>query len=592
MKRRRRRNEKDLRHRQKRKNPPITNAPRLKNGDSSSSSESSISFSDTRRKMATKKIKPSDLARTDRELARRRRALLAEMNGADDTTDDDEEEDAKVGSSPRIKSSPPKHLVSPVSTTSTNSDAGIEGAHVAPAARRTLVVQSSKKTNGRHPSATFGKKKEVEVIDLLSSSSDDEERKKLPRQTQLVSKGDDDSDDEDERTNAPLRQAKGGRLSRKPHQGGKPRKAVDQVDIETGDIIQSFPSISEASRQTGIDPSCISRAANVGRSDKKIAGGFKWKYAGKLRKGGARQSHGGKVVQQLQNAPGGVVINTFSSAVEASRVVGVDASTISRAAAGNSNSAAGFRWRYVSNSSETIRPKARAKKRAVQQIDKVTNSLIQNYDSILEASRETGVDHGSISKAARGKLQSAGGFIWRYKYNNGEYDAHERRDESVRTASHKSKRRLASSDDVTSKSPSPSSDTDSDCDNDQAQDMDKKPAAKRRKQSHPTPEVIEIDDSDDDISDGRLGKNDSSAAPKDHTTTQKRWVQQLNVETGSVLAIFESAEMAAQSHGISNISELQACLSGTRQVCNGFGWRYVTCPNEMSLQEAFGRTRP
>ena len=618
VQRRRGENKEDLRHHhRKKKNPPpvTTNVPRRlkkgKNEDSSSSSESSISFSDRRRKMANKKIKPSDLARTDRELARRRKALLAEMNGEDDTTD--EEEDAEVDSSPTNKSSPPKHLISPVSTTGTNSVAAVASAQGAPAARRTLVVQSSrKKTNCRQPSATFGKKKEVEVIDLLGSSSNDEDETDINMQIQKATKaqslkrtplarnsGISISDDDD---NKKKRSASPGQAKiipyLTPHEAVTSPKAVDQLDAQTGATIKRFPSIREAGRQTGIDQSSIGKAAKASCRDvEKTAGGFKWQYTEKLTSTGIGMkpiNHvRAKTVQQLENSAGDVVIKTFSSAAEASRVIGVDASSICRAARGITKSAAGFRWRYVSNSPKTTNAKGKGKKRTVQQIDKDTNSLIREYDSTVEACRESGINNGSISQAASGLRPSAGGFKWRYKCDNGENDTHQNRDESAQAASEKSKRRLASSNDVMSKSPSSSSETDdSGSENDQAQDMDKKPAAKRRKQSHPTSEVIEIDDSDDDISDGRLGQNDSSAAPKEHTTTQKRWVQQLNVQTGSVLAIFESADMAAQSHGNTNISELQACLSGTRQECNGFGWRYVTCPHEMSLQEAFGRTTP
>ena len=41
--------------------------------------------------------------------------------------------------------------------------------------------------------------------------------------------------------------------------------------------------------------------------------------------------------------------------------------------------------------------------------------LIAEYSSIHEAERHTGCNHGNISKCCKGKLKSAGGYIWRYK---------------------------------------------------------------------------------------------------------------------------------------------------------------------------------
>ena len=40
--------------------------------------------------------------------------------------------------------------------------------------------------------------------------------------------------------------------------------------------------------------------------------------------------------------------------------------------------------------------------------------FVKTYDCIMDAERETGIAHQSISKCCRGKLNSAGGYIWRY----------------------------------------------------------------------------------------------------------------------------------------------------------------------------------
>lgn len=53
-------------------------------------------------------------------------------------------------------------------------------------------------------------------------------------------------------------------------------KHILQIDKDTGDIIQEWPSVSAAARELGLQHSHISEAASGKR---KSTGGFKWKYA-------------------------------------------------------------------------------------------------------------------------------------------------------------------------------------------------------------------------------------------------------------------------------------------------------------------------
>jgi hypothetical protein len=56
--------------------------------------------------------------------------------------------------------------------------------------------------------------------------------------------------------------------------------------------------------------------------------------------------------------------------------------------------------------------------KAVLQIDKRTGKVIQEFKSIMQAERETGINNSSICACCKGKLKTAGGFIWRYKKTN------------------------------------------------------------------------------------------------------------------------------------------------------------------------------
>ena len=47
----------------------------------------------------------------------------------------------------------------------------------------------------------------------------------------------------------------------------------------------------------------------------------------------------------------------------------------------------------------------------------ITGLIIKEYDSILQAERETGIPNTNIVKVCKGDRKSAGGYIWKYKKN-------------------------------------------------------------------------------------------------------------------------------------------------------------------------------
>ena len=52
--------------------------------------------------------------------------------------------------------------------------------------------------------------------------------------------------------------------------------------------------------------------------------------------------------------------------------------------------------------------------KSVQMFDKKTGELLATFPSLREAARVTGINQGDISSCCKGKLKSAGGYIWRY----------------------------------------------------------------------------------------------------------------------------------------------------------------------------------
>lgn len=73
--------------------------------------------------------------------------------------------------------------------------------------------------------------------------------------------------------------------------------------------------------------------------------------------------------------------------------------------------------KYNTNYGTCIERRADRCKKNVQQFD-LSGALIKNWHGIVEAAVVLRIDPSSITKAAKGKRKSAGGFIWRYKDDN------------------------------------------------------------------------------------------------------------------------------------------------------------------------------
>ena len=64
-------------------------------------------------------------------------------------------------------------------------------------------------------------------------------------------------------------------------------------------------------------------------------------------------------------------------------------------------------------SEESVKKVAEKLSKPVFSVDKVTGE-IKNFPSAIEASRQTGIDKGNITRCCQGKLKSAKGFYWHY----------------------------------------------------------------------------------------------------------------------------------------------------------------------------------
>lgn len=114
----------------------------------------------------------------------------------------------------------------------------------------------------------------------------------------------------------------------------------------------------------------------------------------------------------------GKYVKTWSSMKAASEAFGVfheGGSQIGMACAGRCKSAHGYLWKYASDSG-TVKPYKNDHIKRVIQCD-MDGNPIKTWERITDASRELGIDAGTITKVCKSKyryFKSAGGYTWRY----------------------------------------------------------------------------------------------------------------------------------------------------------------------------------
>lgn len=124
--------------------------------------------------------------------------------------------------------------------------------------------------------------------------------------------------------------------------------------------------------------------------------------------------HLGKPVE-LYNMEGNYIIE-YPNITEAAKALGVYRGTIYQVLYGKRLSTKGYQFKLKEDTSTTISiyKNRQGGKKPIRQIDKNTLQTIKIWESSYEASRELGFDASSITKCAKGKLKSVGGFNWKY----------------------------------------------------------------------------------------------------------------------------------------------------------------------------------
>lgn len=201
------------------------------------------------------------------------------------------------------------------------------------------------------------------------------------------------------------------------------KKAIEAHNVEvvqltkSGEYINTYPSIAEASRQTGINVSTISSCCNR-RNHNKSAGGFLWTYLDNYNNNGVECYKNDHIKSIVQLDMDGKYVEEFASCVEAGNALNKRPGAINQCLNGAVKSAYGFIWVYKNNYNPNIdysyKRDKYANQYAVYQLDKCGN-IIDEFDSVMCAHLTTGINYSCICACCNGTQKTAGGFVWKKK---------------------------------------------------------------------------------------------------------------------------------------------------------------------------------
>ena len=215
---------------------------------------------------------------------------------------------------------------------------------------------------------------------------------------------------------------------RKMSESGKGKNAISVVQYtKNGEFVKKYNSMTDAMVDIGygeITPTLISACCN---NEIKSAYGYIWRRDGDvltdshLRWCNSRdENYYARSVCQYTKS--GEFVCEYVSVKEASLKTNINAGNITMCCQDVLKTAGKYMWRYKEDqlTAEHIAwcnsNNAGKMKKAVSRYSK-NMDFIDSYKSISEASLKTGVDRSSISACCRDKLETAGGYIWKYVYN-------------------------------------------------------------------------------------------------------------------------------------------------------------------------------
>jgi len=198
------------------------------------------------------------------------------------------------------------------------------------------------------------------------------------------------------------------------HIGKTPNNTISvyQIDINNGDVINEFSSISDAYVSVGVDQKNGSSISTACKGKCKSAYGYYWCYVDEYDSFIYEEYH--RIYNPiLQFDKNGEFMKEYSNIKSAAKDNNLEQSSISHAL-NEDPSCGGYIWFHKDNFDEKIlKNKLKRVKREYKlyQLDLKTNGVINEFNSIKEAEEETNIKH--ISCVLSGKRNHAGGFKWK-----------------------------------------------------------------------------------------------------------------------------------------------------------------------------------
>lgn len=186
---------------------------------------------------------------------------------------------------------------------------------------------------------------------------------------------------------------------------------IYQIDIKTNEIIREWESAADAGLElslhsTGITDCCKGRISQ--------SQGYKWQYRDNpIRYVPKEKGKLNKIPIYQIDIETNEIIKEWESAADAGSALNTSSSSITACCKGRHLTAKGFKWRYKENPIP-FRERITTSIQIIQ-IDKDTNEIIKEWESLTIAGKELGILSSSISSCLTGRFKTAGGFKWRYK---------------------------------------------------------------------------------------------------------------------------------------------------------------------------------
>ena len=187
---------------------------------------------------------------------------------------------------------------------------------------------------------------------------------------------------------------------------------VEQYDVD-GNFVAQYNSIIEASNLLNIPMNniyhCLSGKYHT-------AGGFQWKRKSDKKEIVAFKKNSGHPpsIAVKQYDLNGNFIKEYVSIKQASRELGISDSSIIDVCKGKSHTAGNYIWRYTTDDTPVM-PQRRFRNKVLQY--DMNGNFINEFSSLTEASKQTGVYRSTIGLVCNNKAKTAGGFIWRFANN-------------------------------------------------------------------------------------------------------------------------------------------------------------------------------